>query len=99
VSQHGSVAVQRLGVAEVEVEVEVAQNVAPAMERVVAVRLDREAVAYPFSRLHSVRVMDDVMVGALALPAFGLVGASFFGSEDQSEVRYFAQAKPSGLDR
>ena len=33
----------------------------PAMERVVAVRLEREAVAYPFSRLRSVRVMNDVI--------------------------------------
>ncbi len=32
-----------------------------AMERVVAVRLEGEAVAYPFSRLRSVRVMNDVI--------------------------------------
>ena len=33
-------------------------------------------------------------VGALALPAFGLVGASFFGTEDQSEVHIGIETPP-----
>src|SRR5687768_2190673 len=33
-------------------------------------------------------------VGALALPAVGLVGASFFGSEDQSEVNIAIETPP-----
>ena len=33
-------------------------------------------------------------VGAFALPAFGLVGASFFGSEDQSEVHIGIETPP-----
>lgn len=33
----------------------------PAMERVVALRLEREAVAYPFSRLRSARVINDMI--------------------------------------
>jgi HAE1 family hydrophobic/amphiphilic exporter-1 len=33
-------------------------------------------------------------VGALALPAFGLVGASFFGTEDQSEVSIAIETPP-----
>jgi hydrophobic/amphiphilic exporter-1 (mainly G- bacteria), HAE1 family len=33
-------------------------------------------------------------IGALALPAFGLVGASFFGAEDQSEVNISIETPP-----
>src|SRR5438552_12108743 len=33
-------------------------------------------------------------IGALALPAVGLVGASFFGSEDQSEVNISLETPP-----
>jgi hypothetical protein len=40
-----------------------ADNRLPAMERVVAVRVGSEAVAYPFSRLREVRVVNDVVGG------------------------------------
>ena len=33
-------------------------------------------------------------IGALALPAVGLVGASFFGTEDQSEVNIAVETPP-----
>ncbi|MEX2152723.1 MAG: DUF3179 domain-containing protein [Gemmatimonadaceae bacterium] len=47
----------------------------PAMERVVAVRVRREAVAYPFSALRDKRVANDV-VGAIPIVVFWTTGTA-----------------------
>ena len=45
-------------------------------------------------RLAMVLIATGSFIGALALPALGLVGASFFGTEDQSEVTIAVETPP-----
>src|SRR6266480_2844339 len=45
-------------------------------------------------RLAMVLIAIGSFIGALALPAVGLVGASFFGTEDQSEVNISVETPP-----
>jgi hypothetical protein len=69
-------------------------NRLPAMERVVAVRVGSETVAYPFSRMRDVRVVNDV-VGARPLVVFWAPGTA--SALDQSRIASGRDVGASGV--